>query len=85
MNARRLRSSAKTSSAKARTRGSAAAALSVYGACARIGPIPFSSAYAQKALTSALSIGLAAPPRGLRVKNWKTFAPMETAVWPMAR
>jgi hypothetical protein len=33
----------------------------------------------------ALSIGFAAPPRGLRVKNWKTFAPIETAVCAMAR
>ena len=61
------------------------AAFSVYGACARMGPRPFAAAYAPKAFASALSTGLAAPPRGLRVKNWKTFAPMETAVWPMAR
>ena len=81
----RSRSSAITLSANSRTRVSAPAALSVYGACARIGPIPFASANSRNAATSPLSIGFAAPPRGLRVKNWKTLAPIETAVCAMAR
>ena len=81
----RSRSSAITLSANSLTRGSAPAALRVYGAWARIGPIAFSSAYLRNAATSFLSIGFAAPPRGFLVKNWNTFAPIETAVCAMAR
>ena len=43
------------------------------------------AAKSRKAATSALSKAFAAPPRGFRVKNWNTFAPIDSAVCPMAR
>ena len=64
---------------------SAAHGLSVYGACATMGPIPFSAAKALYAAISFMSSGFAAPPRGLRVKNWNVFAPIDSASRPIAR
>ena len=47
--------------------------------------MPCAAAYARNDATSAGSIALAFPPRGLRVKNWNVFAPSDTASSAMAR
>ena len=46
--------------------------------------MPWLAQKAWKEATSAGSMALALQPRGLRVKNWKVFAPMSTAVRAMA-
>ena len=59
--------------------------LRVYGAWATILAKPFLSMRSIRAFASAGSMGFALPPRGLRVKNWNVFAPMDTASLPMCR
>ena len=69
MYARRSRSSRIVRKAKSRTFGSAAAALSVYGACARMGAKACACMKLTSASASSRSKGFTEPPRGLRVKN----------------
>ena len=74
----RFKSSAMVFLANSRKPSSADAALSVYGAWAKIEVILFSVAKFIYFSTSLGLMSLAFPPLGLRVKNWKVLALMDT-------
>ena len=56
----------------------------VYGACATSLPKPFSAMMRRSSATSVGSRARALPPRGFLVKNANVFAPISSAVRPMA-